>query len=727
MGINNLVERIWHCINRQSSDGDDGSMKLSEISDEFKNFIDEIPGGFLVYRADESEEIVYANRALIRIFGCNNMQEFLKYTGNSFKGIVHPEDLGEVEASIRYQIEHSADQIDSVEYRIIDVNGNVHRIDDYGRLIRSEVLGDIFYVFLTDVTEKTERLRNERDMLINLSREKEERLKKIIKKFGDERRTINQEHLRRLEVIEGLSVNYDSILYVDLDNDRVLPYRLSIRTAKQFEDKLCPKQYSAFIEDYVASWVYSEDYTLVTSITRPEYIKEKLAESKTYYTNYRCVVNGKISFLQLRIVNVGGSDDVTQIVMGFRNVDEELQREMQHMQLLERALKNAKQAEIARNVFLSNMSHDMRTPLNAIFGYTSIAKSCINNPSEVGVYLQKIEGACKDILGLVENVLEMSERQSTDNILNETECNICDLVDEVQYAFLNQTEQKRIKFVKNTVKVEHSEVYADCEKLKQVLMKLVANAVKYTGLGGKVELNVFEKEVISNGYSQYIFEIRDTGVGIDKQFIDRLFEPFEREKNTTFSGIYGMGLGLTIAKNTLDMMDGEISVESEAGNGSVFTVSVKLRRQGHPLNSTIDTIAIMKELQSSKILLVDDNDINLEIEAEMLEGVGFTVETARNGKIAVDKIRGAKRGEYAVVLMDIQMPVMDGRQATEEIRKLEDKALSRIPVIALSANAFESDRRISMERGMNAHLTKPIDMPVLIETMAKCVSALKHG
>ncbi len=162
MGTDNLVERIWHCINRQSSDGDDGSMKLSEISDEFKNFIDEIPGGFLVYRADESEEIVYANRALIRIFGCNNMQEFLKYTGNSFKGIVHPEDLGEVEASIRYQIEHSADQIDSVEYRIIDVNGNVHRIDDYGRLIRSEVLGDIFYVFLTDVTEKTERLRNER-------------------------------------------------------------------------------------------------------------------------------------------------------------------------------------------------------------------------------------------------------------------------------------------------------------------------------------------------------------------------------------------------------------------------------------------------------------------------------------------------------------------------------------------------------------------------------------
>ncbi len=188
----------------------------------------------------------------------------------------------------------------------------------------------------------------------------------------------------------------------------------------------------------------------------------------------------------------------------------------------------------------------------------------------------------------MENVLEMSERQSTDNILNETECNICDLVDEVQYAFLNQTEQKRIKFVKNTVKVEHSEVYADCEKLKQVLMKLIANAVKYTGLGGKVELNVFEKEVISNGYSQYIFEIRDTGVGIDKQFIDRLFEPFEREKNTTFSGIYGMGLGLTIAKNTLDMMDGEISVESEAGTGSVFTVSVKLRRQGHPLNSTID-------------------------------------------------------------------------------------------------------------------------------------------
>lgn len=727
MGTKNLVELIWNYLNRSDIEEGDGCMKLSEISEEFKDFIDEIPGGFLVYRADGNEQIIYANKALVRMFGCNDMQEFLEYTGNSFKGVVHPEDLEEVESSIRYQIEHSSDLIDSVEYRIIDVNGAVHRIDDYGRLIRSKVLGNIFYVFLTDVTEKSERLRNERDLLINLSKEKEERLKSLIKKYSDERRQINQEHIRRLEVIEALSINYDSILYVDLDNDRVLPYRLSIRTTKQFKDKLCPRQYSGFIEDYLASWVYSEDLDMVTSVTRPEYIKKELAENKTFYTNYRCVVNGKINFIQLRIVSVGGDGKVSQIVMGFRNIDEELQREIRHMRVLEDALEKAKQAENARNAFLSNMSHDMRTPLNAIFGYTSIAKSCINNPSEAGAYLDKIEGVCKNILELVENVLEISERQSCDIILNETECNLCGLADEVLCEFKNQAEKKRIKLSENISTAEHTDVYADREKLKSVLMQLVSNAVKYTGAGGRVELKVAEADVFANGYSRYIFEVRDTGIGIDKHLINRIFEPFERAKNTTYSGIYGTGLGLTIAKSTLDMMDGEITVESEAGRGSVFTVSVKLRRQDKPLNRASDTEAVIKELQASKILLVDDNDINLEIEAEMLEGEGFTVETAANGLIAVEKIRGSVRGEFAVVLMDIQMPVMDGRQATEEIRKLDDEYLSRIPVIALSANAFESDRRASLERGMDAHLTKPIDMPVLIETMAKCLSSSKRG
>ena len=219
--------------------------------------------------------------------------------------------------------------------------------------------------------------------------------------------------------------------------------------------------------------------------------------------------------------------------------------------------------------------------------------------------------------------------------------------------------------------------------------------------------------------------VKDTGIGISKDFIDHIFEPFEREKNTTFSGIHGTGLGLTIAKNLTEMMGGNIKVDSSPGNGSPFSFILRFRLQDVPLQPSGNAANTIAQLMNHKILLVEDNEINMEIESEILEGLGFLVDTAENGLAAVEKIKRSAPEEYGLVLMDIQMPIMDGRQATKIIRGLDTPALAHIPIVALSANAFESDKRLSIESGMDAHLTKPIDVPLLLETISRILQTHK--
>lgn len=230
-----------------------------------------------------------------------------------------------------------------------------------------------------------------------------------------------------------------------------------------------------------------------------------------------------------------------------------------------------------------------------------------------------------------------------------------------------------------------------------------------------------ELELQPNDYAVYQFVIRDTGIGIKEEFLEHIFKPFERENNTTVSGIHGTGLGLTIARNIVQIMGGSIEVESAVGVGSTFTVTLPLRIQNQPVHMMLDIDTVISQLMNHKILLVDDNDINLEIESEILNGLGFLTETAVDGSIAVEKVKNSKPGEYAFVLMDIQMPVMNGWQAAKAIRELDNPKLARIPIIALSANAFESDKRASIESGMDAHLEKPLDVPALLETIAKTI------
>lgn len=689
-----------------------------ETAIEMINFMDEMPGGFLIYYAEHDEKIIYANKALLRLFQCNSFQDFQELTGNSFRGIVHPEDLDRVEMSIWEQIAASQYDVDYVEYRIIRKDGTIGWVEDYGHFVNSDSAGGIFYVFIGDATEKHNRQQMERNALLRAQKLETEKLQNIINDYDEEKKLINQEYLRRLEVIEGLSVNYDTILYTDLDTDKVLPYRLSDRVAKQFKCEYEPCEFLPFISGYVNEWVHPDDRQRVLDVISPDYIREKLADSKTYYVNYRIFAENTIQFLQLRVIDVGNGDHISQVVMGCRRIDEEILREMEHKQILEDALNRANAAIVAKNTFLSNMSHDMRTPLNAIFGFTSLAKLNIDNQKLTQSYLERIEESGHQLLEQIEKVLEIAWTESGDFQFAETKCNLVEIAEEI-YDFLRpKTIDKNISFSLECKELKHPNVYSDPDKLRQLIKYLTNNAIKYNKNDGKVSLTMKESDEISGEYSLYQIVVQDNGIGISADFLEHIFEPFEREKNTTHSQVFGVGLGLTIAKNIANRMGGDIEVSSAVGKGSTFTATLRLRVQTDFCKNEDPGDNPYVNLLGKRILLVEDNEINLEIETEILQGIGFIIETAPDGSVAVDKLKHAKPGYFSLVLMDIQMPVMNGYEASKAIRKLEDPALSPIPIIALSANAFESDKQMSLESGMNEHLTKPIDIPLLLNTIS---------
>ena len=474
------------------------------------------------------------------------------------------------------------------------------------------------------------------------------------------------------------------------------------------------------MQNYTNVWVHPEDRALFTELTSMDYIRKQLTKNRTYHLNYRCIENDEIKYIQLRIVNVGKNGDASQIVMGFQNVDEEVIKELKHKQVLETAFRTAKLAEIAKDSFLSNMSHDMRTPLNAIFGYTAIAKKNNKDNLETLEALDGIETASRQILELIDKVLALTYMDAQAYSVNEEEGNVCDVVRSVYADALPKADKKGLRFTVDTSAVRNEVVLADLPKLTQVLTQIVSNAVLYTE-HGEVKITVSERKSGVNEFATYEFIVNDTGIGMDEDFLLRVFDPFERAKNTTASGIYGTGLGLTIAKSMIEVMGGTITAHSELGKGSTFTVAVSLRTKE---KSDCDGDENGEELTGKKILIVEDNPLNLEIETELLQDYGFIVDTAVNGQIAVDKIRAAEKDDYDLILMDIQMPVLDGRAASQAIRAL-DSELSGIPIIALSANAFDSDKILSLQAGINAHLNKPIDMPVLINAMQKAFSQRK--
>lgn len=670
-----------------------------QAADYVRKLANRMPGGFFIYRATGNEDILYANKSMLKIFNCQTMEEFREITGNSFRGLVHPEDIEGVERSIREQIAGNDDDMDYVEYRIIQKGDEIRWLEDYGHFTQHDNEGDIFYVFVVDATERKKRQLQE----------KEEQL---------------QEQLRRLSMIAGLSIDYESIFYADLDLNRIQAYQISHRFRHKFQDinTVCP--FIGFDSEYIQMWVHPSDRNILLKATDAAYIRRKLSKNKTFHTNYRIIQNGKEEYLQLRVVNIGNDNHVSQIVMGYRSVDDEIKYELEQKKMLKDALEQAKSSNIAKNTFLSNMSHDIRTPMNAIVGFAALAKKHIDEKGKVQEYLNMIETSSDQLLRLINDVLEISSIEADRIQIEESECSLLDIIQEIQSAIMPRVSAKNIDLSLNISGLKHYIVFSDRQKLFQILLRLTRNAVKYTEFKGQVSITVKETESTDRKYASYQFIVQDNGIGISESFIQHIFEPFERQQNTTLSGIYGTGLGLTITKNIVDMMGGTIEVVSASGQGSTFTISLSLRIQNRQFQPFSPKNQKQKPAsEHRRILLVEDNEINLEIEVELLQDAGFLVETATDGSIAIEKITHSEPGYYNLVLMDIQMPVMDGYHATSAIRRLENPLLANIPIVALSANTLDEDRRKAMECGMNAHLPKPVNMPQLMELVEKILAA----
>ncbi len=401
----------------------------------------------------------------------------------------------------------------------------------------------------------------------------------------------------------------------------------------------------------------------------------------------------------------------------------------QQVKEIEAARKEAEEANQAKSIFLSNMSHDIRTPMNAIIGFTNLASREKNNPA-TEKFLNKISIASNHLLLLINEVLEMSRIESGKMVLNETPVCLDDVLTSLKTVIGKKAENKRQHFSVD-VCVAENYVYCDSLRLNQVLMNLSSNAIKYTPEGGEIKIKVTQLACEQPGYGRYEIEVRDNGIGMSREFIEHIYEPFERENNSTVSGIEGTGLGLSIVKRIVDMMGGSIDIQSESGHGSVFTVRLLLRILDSELALALeqqraldirDTAADEEKMttffRGKRILLVEDNEFNREIAESILEQAGFLVETAENGKLAVQKVAEAAAGYYDTILMDVQMPVMNGYEATKAIRGLGD-GRAQVRIIAVTANAFESDRQKSMEAGMNDYVSKPIEVEKLYEVLKK--------
>ena len=390
---------------------------------------------------------------------------------------------------------------------------------------------------------------------------------------------------------------------------------------------------------------------------------------------------------------------------------------------LEIALKKAEDASLAKTSFLNNMSHDIRTPMNVILGYAQLMENELNGKDipEVLEHLEKLQQSGNLLLSIINNVLDMARIESGRMEIDENYCRIEDVWKSLFAVFDEKARKKNIS-LHYTMNVEHEHVLTDVTKVKEILVNILSNAIKYTPAGGSVMVYVDELPCDESGYMIVRIRISDTGIGMSQDYLTKIFEAFTREKNTTKSKIAGTGLGMSIVKNYVDLLGGTIDVESELGKGSTFTVTLKHRiaDERYYVKKHIEEPGTGNEiLEGRNILLAEDNDLNAEIAEAILERAGLRIERVENGIQCVNRILKMPAGTYDMIFMDIQMPEMDGYKATQAIRNLPDKDKACIPIIAMTANAFAEDKRKTMEAGMNAHLSKPLNVPELMDTIRK--------
>ena len=662
------------------------------------------------------------------------------------------------------------------------------------------------------------------------------------------------------ETVYALSQDYYALWRVDLNKNVFYLQRDDHNRAAITMDGLLEMDYTEAIRGYIQRFVHPDDQERLLRDTSIENIRRVLRQEPSFVVRVRRRAlpdSVDYGYGEWRILRMHMDEDNFTAVFAVRDAGNDVLNEMKQQQLLHDALAEAEHASKAKTTFLSNMSHDIRTPLNAIIGFTSIAASHLDNKERVQDCLEKIMSSSNHLLSLINDILNMSRIESGKIVIQEKECNLSERIHNLVNMIRPQMRAKRLEFYVDTIDVEDEELIFDPLRLDQVLINILSNAAKFTPIGGVVSFTIRQEPSKKPGHAHYEFIVRDSGIGMSEEFLKHIFDPFEREKSATVSGIEGTGLGMTITKHTVDMMGGTIEVQSQINRGTTFTVgfdfalSSVVHKKGDTVEleglralvvdddfQTCDSVTkmlgqigmrsewttsgreavfraqkahndgdsfysyiidwmmpqmdgietarrirrvigneapiiiltaydwtdieqeareagvtgfcnkplFMSDLRNvlletaracrgivpekkaeekpitfegKRVLVVEDNELNREIAYEILSRAGFTVEEAADGSVAVEMLKARPEYYYDLVLMDIQMPIMDGYEATKAMRHLPRKDVTTLPILAMTANAFEEDKERALQNGMNGHIAKPLYIDVLYKTLQR--------
>ena len=538
---------------------------------------------------------------------------------------------------------------------------------------------------------------------------------KIIMGFRPIDEIVKREKVLELqrEIIEGLGKEYFSVLLLELDSGQIFSYREVGENGKRIAD-FCRKYGNQWCELLPA---YADE--IVTDESRENFLDQLSLDAlcsnqDDFSMTYEFKTGDRIIYHQTRIAYVYKKDRSRVAVIGTRNIDDLIKKERMQEAKLKEAYIVAEEANKAKTDFLNNMSHDIRTPMNVILGYNELMKQYLTDPILVD-YQNKIEQSGNLLLSIINNVLDMARIESGKMVVEERAEQIGLVVEEIESVFESSAQEKNIVFT-TSVDVDHTHVLWDGFKVREILMNLVGNAFKYTPDGGHIAIDVKELDCARSGYVRIQTQIKDTGIGMSEDYLPTLFDSFSREYNTTIGKVSGTGLGMAIVKNLMDMMDGDICVKSKIGEGTCFTLTFEHKiadADSIEWNQELDVLDEKSILEGKRVLLVEDNDLNAEITMAILEQSGLILDRVEDGLACINRLSEVDADLYDLILMDIQMPNMNGYEATRRIRQFENVKKASIPILAMTANAFEEDKKMAIEAGMNGHISKPIDVSVL--------------
>jgi PAS domain S-box-containing protein len=663
--------------------------QLQQKQQQMEVVLHSVNGGVKSSNDDDTYSYAYISEELPGMFGYT-MEEFKKFTGNNAMGMVYPPDLPRALADCN-ECFKDGNPTYSTKYRVPCKDGSLKWVMDSGRKTKTPEGNTIINSIYLDITKDEEARQSE---------------------LNHERRTKQQYY----DLLSSINSNYYFIYLVNLEDGSGIPLRLPETECAVFTSYSTNGLYD--IEPLVRSHFHPDDSAKILEHFSLSGLRRQKKDrhidfalecrSRLFDSEYRWTAFNSTLLAQ--------SDGYHQIILTLRDIHEDKLKELREQQALQEAFDAAKAANMAKNEFLSRMSHDIRTPMNAIMGMTAIADKYLDDKDRIQDCLAKITTASNHLLNLINEVLDMAKIESGKLNLLEEDFSISAMLQELLDLINPQLLVKKHHFTLTKAPELRDNVLGDKLRLKQLLLNILANAIKYTPPYGSISLEVRETHSRLHDTIGYEFIITDNGIGMDSEFAAKIFEPFARASDSRTSEIEGTGLGMTIALNIARMMNGTIDVQSTLGKGSAFKATVYLRPHQQIRSSKASAPAAgidsLHEIscRGKQVLLVEDNELNLEIAVELLKYAGLNITTAKNGLEGLDKFKAAPPGTYALILMDIQMPVMNGLEAAKAIRALPVKDAQTVPIVAMTANAFPEDIAATLQAGMNEHLSKPIDL-----------------